>query len=118
MMLRLPIAFAALLLVGCNEMAAAPQVAAPQAAEPDATPTDVTPQDFQMPTGEGCVGDIARYRAIQENDLRMGHVAKSVYNQIKKEIAEANSECAAGHEAQARASIIASRKRHGYPTDL
>ena len=48
----------------------------------------------------------------------MGHVAKSVYNQIKKEIAEADFECAAGHEAQARASIIASRKRHGYPTDL
>jgi hypothetical protein len=109
----LVIALAALLLAACNEMAAAPQAAAPQSAS-----TDVTPPTFQMPTGEGCAGDIARYRAIQDNDLAMGHVAKSVYNQIKKEIAEAEGECVAGHDAQARASIIASRKRHGYPTDL
>jgi hypothetical protein len=107
------LAFAASLLAGCNDMAAAPQAAAP-----DPGTSDVTPQTFQMPTGEGCSGDIARYRAIQDNDLAMGHVAKSVYNQIKKEIAEAETECVAGHDAQARASIIASRKRHGYPTDL
>ncbi len=48
----------------------------------------------------------------------MGHVAQSVYNQIKKEIAEAETQCSEGHEAQARATILASRKRHGYPTDL
>jgi len=67
---------------------------------------------------EGCVGDIARYRAIQDNDLAMGHVAQSVYNQIKKEIGEAEAQCSEGHEAQARATILASRKRHGYPSDL
>jgi len=48
----------------------------------------------------------------------MGHVVKSVYNQIEKEIAEADAQCSAGHEAQARATIVASRKRHGYPADL
>jgi hypothetical protein len=78
----------------------------------------VTPQNFQMPSGEGCAGDIARYRAIQDNDLAMGHVAKSVYNQIKTEIAEAETQCSEGHEAQARATILASRQRHGYPTGL
>ncbi len=107
------IAFAALSLAACNSPAPQPQAAAPAPAS-----TDVTPSNFQMPQGEGCAGDIARYRAIQDNDLAMGHVAQSVYNQIKKEIAVAEEQCSAGHEAQARATILASRKRHGYPTDL
>ena len=78
----------------------------------------VTPPGFALPEGGSCAGEIARYRAIQENDLAMGHVAQSVYNQIKNEIAAAERECAAGHDAQARAMIVASRKRHGYPVDL
>ena len=107
------IVFAALALAACNSSAPAPQAAAPAPAS-----IEVTPQNFQMPLGEGCAGDIARYRAIQDNDLAMGHVAQSVYNQIKKEIAEAEAQCSEGHEAQARATILASRKRHGYPSDL
>ena len=95
------IAFAALCLAACNSSAPAPQAAAPAPAS-----TDVTPQNFQMPSGEGCAGDIARYRAIQDNDLAMGHVAQSVYNQIKKEIAVAETQCSEGHEAQARATIL------------
>jgi hypothetical protein len=104
-------AFAALSLAACDVSASAPQAAAPAT-------TDVTPDNFTMPSGEGCAGDVARYRAIMANDLSMGHVAKSVYNQIEKEIAEADAQCAGGHEAQARATIVASRKRHGYPSDL
>ena len=105
--------FAALLLAACDTTTPAPQAAAPAPAA-----TDVTPDSFKMPAGEGCAGDVARYRAIMDNDLSMGHVAKSVYNQIEKDIGEADSQCAAGHEAQARATIVASRKRHGYPADL
>lgn len=104
---------AALALAACNSPAPAPQAAAPQPAS-----IEVTPPNFQMPLGEGCAGDIARYRAIQDNDLAMGHVAKSVYDEIKKEIAVAEQQCSEGHEAQARATIVASRKRHGYPTNL
>ena len=106
-------AFAALALAACDASAPAPQAAAP----PPPT-SEVTPDTFTMPGGEGCAGDIARYRAVTDNDLSMGHVAKSVHNQIAKEIAEADALCAAGHEAQARATVFASRKRHGYPADL
>jgi len=106
-------AFAALLIAACHSSAAYPQAAAPAPGS-----IDVSPQDFQMPSGEGCAGDIARYRAIQNNDLAMGHVAKSVYNQIKTEIAAAETQCSQGHDAEARAAILASRKRHGYPTGL
>jgi hypothetical protein len=106
-------ALAALSLAACDASATAPQAAAPAPAT-----TEVTPDNFKMPAGEGCAGDIARYRAVMDNDLSMGHVVKSVYNQVEKEIGEADAQCAAGHEAQARATIVASRKRHGYPADF
>ena len=85
---------------------------------PTPNSTNVTPPGFQMPGGEGCGADIARYRAVQNNDLAMGHVAKSVYAKIKAEIAAAEDECNKGHEAHARAMIVSSKKKHGYPTDL
>jgi hypothetical protein len=71
-----------------------------------------------MPGGSGCAGEIARYRAVQENDLAMGHVAKSVYGQIKREIAAAEQACSAGQDAKATAMIHASQVRHGYPTHI
>jgi hypothetical protein len=108
--------FAALALAACNSSAPAPEASATEA---DTTGSvAVTPADFQMPEGEGCAGDIARYRAVTDNDHSMGHVAQSVYNKIEKEIAEAEQQCSDGHDAQARATILASRKRHGYPTNF
>jgi hypothetical protein len=106
------IALAALLLAGCNTTQ--PAATAP----PVAASTDVTPSNFTMPAGSGCAGDIARYRAIQNNDLAMGNVAQSVYNQIKGEIAAAERVCAAGKDREASAMIMASRKRHGYPAEM
>ncbi|THD42064.1 MAG: hypothetical protein E7774_16630 [Bradyrhizobium sp.] len=104
--------FTAVLLGGGGGTVAASQAVAPQAA----APLSAAPE--RIASGEGCAADIARYRAIQENDLSMGHVAKSVYNQIKKEIAQAEADCSAGRDAEAQAELIASHKRHGYPTDL
>jgi hypothetical protein len=110
-----PLAFAALAafgLAGCNTPA--PQASAPPAPGSVA----VTPPNFQLPEGGNCSAEIARYRAIQGNDLSMGHVAQSVYNQIKREISAAESVCSAGHDAEAKAMIVASKQRHGYPTNL
>jgi hypothetical protein len=78
----------------------------------------VTPPSFSMPGGSGCSGEIARYRAVQDNDLAMGHVAKSVYAQIKREIEAAEKVCGAGQDAKATAMIHASQARHGYPTHI
>jgi hypothetical protein len=100
---------AAFALAGCN-------TPAPQAAAPGAQV--VTPADFKLPEGGGCAGDIARYRAIQGNDLAMGNVAQAVYDQIKAEIAGAERACWAGRDAEARSMILASRRRHGYPSSL
>ncbi len=100
-------------LAGCNSVAPAPQAAAPAPAS-----ITVTPPGFKLPEGGGCAGEIARYRAIQDNDLALGHVAQSVYNEIRAEIAAADKPCASGNDAQARAMILSSRKRHGYPSEL
>lgn len=106
-------AFAALTLVGCN--ASSPPPAAPSPAPGSLV---VAPSDFKMPEGGGCAGEIARYRAVQDDDLAMGQIAQSVYDQIHREIASAAEACSAGRDAEARALISASRKRHGYPTAL
>ncbi len=80
--------------------------------------TNVTPQNFQLPAGGDCSAELTRYRAIQSNDIAMGHVAKSVSNQIKRELEVAEKTCSAGEDAKAKAMIRASKVRHGYPTDL
>jgi hypothetical protein len=100
--------------------AAACNTQAPQASAPPPAPGTVsyTPSTFQMPEGSDCKAAIARYRAVQDNDLSMGHVARSVYKQIQREIVAAESACAAGRDAQAKAMITASEQRHGYPTGL
>jgi hypothetical protein len=74
-----------------------------------------TPHNFRMPEGSGCAGEIARWRAIQDNDYASGNVGLKVYNQIQGEIARAESACAAGRDAEARALVEGSRRRHGYP---
>lgn len=111
---------AALLLAGCNSGPKPSAAANPPASASDATayrtvPAGVTPSSFRMPTGSGCQGDIARWNAIQNNDLRSGHVTKSVFDKIQREIAEARTACNAGQGARASALVRASRARHGYP---
>ena len=104
------VVFFAIAAAGCNS-APPPQPAAPQG--PGSR--SVTPAEFKLPEGSGCSGSIARYRAIMDNDLAMGHVNQSVYSQIQKEIGEAESACSAGQEARALALVHASKARHGYP---
>ena len=99
---------AALPLAACNQ-------SAPQAPAPGAAPLGVTPSTFQMPEGAGCAAEVARWKAIQDNDLATGHVTRSVYDRIAADIALAQRVCAAGRDDEARRIVSASRKRHGYP---
>lgn len=105
-------ASSALLLAACNSNAPAPQVSAPPASS---APVGVTPSSFRMPEGSGCSGDVARWKAIQDNDLATGHVSKSVYDRIQNDINQASAACAAGRDAEARSLVRASRARNGYP---
>jgi hypothetical protein len=107
-----PLVVACFALAACN--APAPQASAP----PPPGSVAVTPPGFQLPEGADCSAKIARYRAVQDNDLSMGHVAQSVYNQIKRETDAASKVCAAGRDGEAKSMVAASEKRHGYPADL
>lgn len=113
------LASVAALLAGCNSTRA-PHVAAVQPApqpfiqQTGAAP-GVTPASFRMPEGGGCEGDVARWRAIQDNDVTTGHVSRSVYDRIKIEIDTAAAACAAGRSGEASAMVRASRLRNGYP---
>ncbi|MCP8937220.1 hypothetical protein NK718_01705 [Alsobacter sp. SYSU M60028] len=116
---RPPLFAAALLpllatLAACNT--AAPQASAPQPASSYAgLAPGVSPAGFHLPSGSGCAADVARWKALQDNDLNSGHVNQKVYDQIQGEIAQASSACAAGRSAEASAMVRASRARHGYP---
>lgn len=103
---------------GCNSVTGSIAKAAPAPVVPAAS-TYATeryaPEGFKLPEGSGCSGDIARYRAIMDNDYKSGNVNQSVYAQIETEIERAAAACAAGHDAEARGIVRQSRSRHGYP---
>jgi hypothetical protein len=99
------LAAVALALAGCNS-------AQPPAA---VASSNITPQNFALPSGAGCAGAIARYRAVLDNDLAMGHVGRNVHATVRSELGAADSACAAGREGEALALVRASKARHGYP---
>jgi hypothetical protein len=74
-----------------------------------------TPKTFHMPDGEGCGGDVARWRAVQDNDYASGNIGLKVYHAIHAEIDRADAACQAGRDGEARSMIHASKRRHGYP---
>lgn len=92
-------------LAACNQTAST---------APAPSSTSVTPSSFSMPAGSGCQGEVARYRAVMTNDLAMGHVNQSVFNRVEREIAQAETACTAGRDADAVRMINATKRRHGY----
>lgn len=104
--------FFAVLMAGCT----ATQAPTPQiAANPEPRGVSVTPANFRLPEGSGCQGDIARFRAIQANDLETGHVTQPVYNQIEVEMKTAAQLCANGNSGGASAHVRMTKSRFGYP---
>ncbi len=110
------IAVSLLALAACQSTSEAPAPAA-QATAPKQEPRGVTitPAGFRLPEGGGCQGDIARFRAIQANDLETGHVTRMVYDQIEAEMKRADQMCSAGQSGAASAHVRATKSRFGYP---
>jgi len=110
-------AFALLLASGLSACGGAepPAPALTQAAPQEQRGVVPTPDTFRMPEGTGCAGDIARFRAIQANDLETGHTTQSVYNQIEAEMKKADNLCQAGNSGAASAHVRATKSRFGYP---
>jgi hypothetical protein len=102
------------IVASCVQQAPAP---APQAAaRPQGYATErYTPPGFALPGGEGCRGDVRRFRAVMSNDYQTGNVNLSVYKSITAEIDQADQVCASGDAARASAMIHATKAKFGYP---
>lgn len=112
---------AAMALAGCNAAAPRTGMVAPvsatqtSASRSPITPiTPITPTGFRLPDGAGCAGEVARFRAVIDNDLATGHVGRAVHRRVSGEIGQADSACAAGREAEANGLIRGAKARHGY----
>lgn len=112
-MLHRTLLLASLLALGACQSTAEPPAPAPAAGQPRGV--SITPSNFRLPEGAGCAGDIARFRAIQANDLETGHTTKVVYDQIEAEMKQADALCAAGNSGAASAHVRATKSRFGYP---
>jgi hypothetical protein len=102
----------ALALAACQSTAEAP---APQPALQGAAPQYVTRPDFRLPEGAGCSGEIARFRAVMDNDLATGHVNRDVHGRVMADLRGPEAACAAGRSGEASASLTAVKRRYGYP---
>ncbi len=100
-------------LGACQSTAEAPSSAPAASQEPRGV--SITPTGFRLPEGAGCNGEIARFRAIQANDLETGHTTRKVYDQIEGEMKRAESLCAAGNAQGAIGHVRATKSRFGYP---
>ena len=98
----------------------APPVAAPSgsvnASDYANLPAGVTPKNFQLPTGKGCSGDIARFRAVMDNDLASGHTTEKVHHDIHAELDKISKTCDPARDNEASAAVRALKSRFGYPT--
>jgi hypothetical protein len=105
-------ALPALLLAGA--LGACQTASAPPAPPPALAAPGVTPSTFRMPEGAGCTGEVARYRAVMDNDLAAGHTTRAVHGRVTGEIDGAAAACAAGRDAEAVRMIAATKSRYGY----
>ncbi len=105
-------AIAALGLAACQSTTA--ETPAPQPVA-SSTPTYVTRPDFRLPEGSGCAGDIARFRAVMDNDLATGHVTREVHGRVLADLRGPEGACSAGRAGEASAGLSAVKRRYGYP---
>ena len=100
----------ALLALGACQQTAS----APPAPPPSLAASGVTPSTFRMPEGTGCAGEVARYRAVMDNDLAAGHTTAAVHGRVMNEINAASATCAAGREAEAVRMVATTKSKFGY----
>ena len=78
-------------------------------------PAGVTPKNFHLPSDKGCGGDIARFRAVIDNDLASGHTTDKVNQAIHGELNKIASTCPA-QDAGASQAVRALKSKYGYPS--
>ena len=100
-------ALAAFALAACTQTASAPT-------PPSGAVPGLTPNTFSLPSGTGCAGEIARFKAVLKNDVDTGNVGQSVYNRASADLARGDASCAAGRDGEALSVLAATKSRFGY----
>jgi len=67
------------------------------------------------PAYADCKAEIARFQKLLDSDVRVGHVARSVYDRATADLAAAGKFCASGQDGAASAAVRTTRGRYGYP---
>jgi hypothetical protein len=62
----------------------------------------------------GCAGAIAQFRAVIDNDVKVGHLNKSVHSRIVPDLGRVSDTCRAGKDAEAMRALAALKSRFGY----
>jgi hypothetical protein len=62
----------------------------------------------------GCAGAIAQFRAVIDNDIKIGHLNKSVHGRIEPDLGRVSETCRAGRDAEAMRALAALKSRFGY----
>ena len=70
---------------------------------------------LDIPMGQPCGAELSSYKAVMDNDLRMGHVNKPVYDRVINELRPAVAACQASRSYEAIALVNATKRRYGYP---
>ncbi|NJO54731.1 MAG: hypothetical protein HC829_07725 [Bacteroidales bacterium] len=70
---------------------------------------------LDIPLGESCGAELSAYKAVMDNDLRTGHVNKTVYDKVIAELAGRVASCQAARSYEAIALMNATKRRYGYP---
>lgn len=105
----------ALALAGCvipDGEAAPPQAAAPAAAGPGAAARTTA---LDIPLGLPCGAELNSFKSVLDNDLRTGHVNKTVYDRAIGDLKPVVAAAEAGRNVEAIALTNATKRRFGYP---
>jgi hypothetical protein len=62
----------------------------------------------------GCAGAIAQFRAVIDNDVKVGHLNKSVHSRIVPDLGRVDATCRAGQDAEAMRALATLKSRFGY----
>ena len=62
----------------------------------------------------GCAGAIAQFRAVIDNDVKIGHLNKSVHSRIQPNLGGVEATCRTGRDAEAMRALAALKGRFGY----
>ena len=62
----------------------------------------------------GCAGAIAQFRAVIDNDVKVGHLNRSVHNRILPDLGRLSETCRAGKDDEAMRALATLKSRFGY----